>query len=100
MENQHRHIRGYRELSEEEISLMNQIKQKGVELEQLIYQVQATNRYQAPEPSAQRPVFGTEEEQNAMMLYRETNRWIELARSQLQQGMMALTRAVAKPTSF
>lgn len=32
MENQHRKIKGYRELSQAEIDLMNEIKQKGVEL--------------------------------------------------------------------
>jgi hypothetical protein len=32
MENQHRKIKGYRELSQEEIDLMNEIKSKGAEL--------------------------------------------------------------------
>ena len=35
MENQHRKIRGYRELTAEEIDLMNRIKAKGAELLQL-----------------------------------------------------------------
>lgn len=39
MENQHRKIKGYRELSQAEIDLMNEIKQKGVELEQLCAKV-------------------------------------------------------------
>jgi hypothetical protein len=30
MENQHRKIKGYRELNEDEISAMNEIKQKGL----------------------------------------------------------------------
>ena len=30
MENQHRKIKGYRELTQEEIDLMNMIKEKGV----------------------------------------------------------------------
>ena len=30
MENQHRQIKGYRELTQEEINLMNEVKQKGV----------------------------------------------------------------------
>ena len=32
MENQHRKIKGYRELSQEEVDLMNRIKAKGKEL--------------------------------------------------------------------
>lgn len=36
MENQHRKISGYRELSQAEIDLMNKIKAKGVELGELI----------------------------------------------------------------
>ena len=35
MENQHRQIKGYRELSQEEIDLMNRIKEKGKEIGQL-----------------------------------------------------------------
>ena len=35
MENQHRQIKGYRELTQEEINLMNEVKQKGVELGEL-----------------------------------------------------------------
>ena len=35
MENQHRKIKGYRELSQEEIDLMNHIKAKGAEMLEL-----------------------------------------------------------------
>ena len=35
MENQHRKSKGYRELSQEEINLMNRIKEKGAELLEL-----------------------------------------------------------------
>lgn len=36
MENQHRKISGYRELSQQEVDLMNRIKSKGSELMELI----------------------------------------------------------------
>jgi len=36
MDNQHRQIKGYRELSAEEIALMNEIKTKGAELGELV----------------------------------------------------------------
>lgn len=40
MDNQHRKISGYRELTQDEIDLMNEIKAKGLELEALIKKVE------------------------------------------------------------
>ena len=67
-------ITGYRQLSPAEAALMNQIKAKGVELEALIQQLRAT-----PDIDP---------------------RWIAIGTTDLQRGLMALTRAVARPTSF
>lgn len=36
MENQHREIKGYRELDADEIALMNEVKAKGAELGELV----------------------------------------------------------------
>ncbi|MGO4718044.1 hypothetical protein AB4071_02805 [Stenotrophomonas sp. 2MCAF14_2] len=85
MENQHRKITGYRELDQVEIDLMNEIKAKGVELGELIKklgdnQVRITAEH------------GTGDA--------EPYRWIAIGKNHLQQGLMALTRAVAKPDSF
>lgn len=74
MENQHRHIKGYRDLTEEEIALMNEIKSKGAELEQLVYRLRNTENLD--------------------------QRWISIGVTDLQTGLMALTRGVAQPTSF
>ena len=74
MENQHRHIKGYRELSADEIALMNRIKQKGLELEALVRQLR-----ESP---------GLDQ------------RWISIGATDLQTGLMALTRGVAQPASF
>lgn len=85
MENQHRKITGYRELTQDEIDLMNRIKAIGQELDCLIAEVNTANAN--PE-------------------YRETNvasecyRWSSIAKTDLQTGLMALTRAVAKPEFF
>ena len=73
MENQHRHIKGYRELSEDEIGVMNSIKDVGTELGELVDFVRA---------------------------HEGDPRWIAIAQTHLQQGLMALTRAVAKPEFF
>lgn len=74
MENQHRQITGYRELSPDEIRLMNEIKAEGERLGNLI----ATLK-QMPEVD---------------------QRWVSIARTDLQTGVMALVRAVAQPTTF
>lgn len=74
MDNQHRKISGYRELSQEEIDLMNEIKQKGKELGELVAKLRAS-----PELD---------------------QRWVSIGATDLQTGFMALTRGVARPTFF
>lgn len=74
MENQHRKITGYRELTEQEVDLMNQIKQKGVELGELVNTLKTISDLD--------------------------QRWLSIGATDLQTGLMALTRAVAKPSSF
>ena len=74
MENQHRQIKGYRELSQEEINLMNEIKIKGAELGELVAKLRATE--------------GLDQ------------RWISIGATDFQTGLMALTRGVAQPTFF
>lgn len=85
MENQHRKITGYRELSQAEIDLMNEIKAKGVELGELIKKLEDNQVRITAE-------HGTGDA--------EPLRWISIGKSHLQQGLMALTRAVAKPEFF
>ncbi len=77
MENQHRKIPGYRELSQEEIDLIAVIKHKAEEIGQLVNQVHAL------------PTGDT-----------ETQRWASIAKTDLQKGFMALIRAVALPSTF
>lgn len=74
MENQHRKIKGYRELSQEEINLMNEIKTKGAELGELVQKLEDSE---------------------------ETDkRWVALGKTDLQKGLMSLTRSIAKPEFF
>ncbi|MDH7548259.1 Acb2/Tad1 domain-containing protein [Stenotrophomonas geniculata] len=85
MENQHRKITGYRELSQAEIDLMNEIKAKGAELGALVKRLEDNQaRTTAEHGSGDAEPF----------------RWIAIGKTHLQQGLMALTRAVAKPESF
>lgn len=74
MENQHRKIAGYGELTQEEIDLMNKIKSLGPQLDELVKSLQQTD--------------GLDQ------------RWVSIGKTDLQTGLMALTRAVAKPGFF
>lgn len=74
MDNQHREIKGYRELNAEEIALMNEVKSKGAELGELVAKLRA--------------IEGLDQ------------RWVSIGATDLQTGLMALTRGVAKPTFF
>ena len=74
MDNQHRQIKGYRELDQAEIDLMNEIKTKGAEVGALIDKLRGL---EAPD-----------------------QRWVHIGMTHLQQGFMALTRSVAKPDFF
>lgn len=74
MDNQHRQIQGYRELTQEEIDLMNEIKAKGAQLGELVARLRSN--------------VGIDQ------------RWASIGATDLQTGLMALTRAVARPTTF
>lgn len=74
MENQHRQIKGYRELNQVEIDLMNAIKTQGEIIGRLVENMRA-------DPTLDQ-------------------RWVSIGATDLQTGLMALTRAVAKPTFF
>lgn len=74
MENQRLQIKGYRELNEAEIAAMNHVKMKGAELGELVANLRAT--------------AGIDQ------------RWVSIGATDIQTGLMALTRAIAQPTSF
>ena len=92
MENQHRKISGYRELSQQEIDLMNEIKALGPLIEGVYLKIeehllqQHTNKLDAVES----------------LRLKEASPfvWANSAKKDLQTGLMALTRAVAQPTFF
>lgn len=80
MENQHREIKGYRELSREEIDMVNQVKEKGVELGALIASIE---------------VYNSQTGGHAVDM-----RWLNIGKTDLQKGLMALTRSIARPDFF
>lgn len=85
MKDQHTKIKGYRDLTADEIELMNQIKAKGEELGELVDRM---DRHTNPDRRAAEPGEFLD------------GRWISIGRTHLQQGIMALVRAVAQPTTF
>ena len=74
MENQHRKIKGYRELDADEIALMNEVKSQGTILGDLVLKLRA--------------------------LPQLDQRWVSIGATDLQTGLMALTRSIAKPDFF
>lgn len=67
-------ITGYRQLSAEEAALMNKVKEHGVALGELVAMLRATG--------------GLDQ------------RWVSIGATDLQTGLMALTRGIAQPTTF
>lgn len=98
MENQHRKIKGYRELSQEEIDLMNRIKAKGAELLQL----QAELTDMLTDQGRQKGNDAAENTDSHAELERflaaEPMRWAAIGKTDIQTGIMALVRAVAQPS--
>lgn len=74
MDNQHKQIKGYRDLSQEEIDLMNEAKSLAVQVGDLVAKIQAT------------PLTD--------------KRWASIGQTDLQKGFMSIIRAVAQPTTF
>ena len=73
MDNQHRKIVGYKELSQEDINAINEVKQSGIDLRVLLDKL-TTNPHIILDAH-----------------------WYEIGVTHLQQGLMALTRSIVKP---
>lgn len=93
MENQHRKIKGYRDLSQEEIDLMNEIKEHAAKTGELVDRVKTITRQQAE-------TGATANDKEAIGRAHEGGRWASIAKTDLQTGFMALTRAIAQPDFF
>ena len=80
MDNQHKMIKGYRDLTQEEIDAMNEIKAHAEQTRLLISKIEGLH---------------ADTGQHAIDIA-----WLNEARTELQKGFMFLVRAVAKPESF
>lgn len=74
MENQHKKITGYRDLSQEEIDLMNEGKELAEKCGEFIAKLEATDS--------------------------TDKRSVALGKTNMQQGFMWAIRGVAQPTTF
>jgi len=110
MDNQHRKIAGYRELSQAEIDLMNRIKAKGAEMLELQAELvtflgaeqsakkhawaEASNAEQLEGRDGDHTPEGTEFDRFTSA---EPMRWAAIGKTDIQTGVMALVRAIAQP---
>lgn len=87
VDNQHQKISGYRDLSQEEIDLMNEIKAKASECGELCDKLKrcASQQNIPGDPQLPRKLDG---------------RWVAIGTTHLQEGFMSLVRSVAQPTTF
>jgi len=104
MDNQHRKIKGYRELSQEEVDLMNAIKTKGAELLELQAQLveSLSKQHREKKWAANLVENGSHHDRGQIEeLERfeaaEPMRWASIGKTDIQTGIMALVRAVAQP---
>lgn len=97
MENRHRKIAGYRDLTEAEVALMNKIKAKGIELDALLAEIRTHVQGQY---SALNVADADTEAERSRLDHAEPHRWLSIARTGFQTGTMALVRAVAQPGNF
>lgn len=96
MENQHRKISGYRELTQEEIDLMNEIKAKGrelVELQRRVFDMPFEYNLEDKETVAR---LGDVDSLESMQNQRAM--WAYQAGINIETGVMQLVRSVALPT--
>lgn len=106
MDNQHKKIKGYRDLLQEEIDLMNRIKGKGAELlalqDELVHRL--NTNLEVKQAAAIRSQLGpndfASEEYQEFTRFNvaEPLRWAAIGKTDIQTGIMALVRAVAQPT--
>lgn len=81
VDNQHKKITGYRNLTQEEIDLMNESKRLAKEVGAFIESLDGI----------------TPSELSSVEI---DIRWLAIAKTDLQKGFMSLVRSIAKPESF
>lgn len=88
MDNQHKQIKGYRDLSQAEIDLMNEVKEHAERTRDLLNRIDRHIDAQSIDPDQPHSVVTL------------PARWLAEGRTDLQKGFMCVIRAIAQPTSF
>lgn len=78
-------IQGYRQLTLEEIAVVNEIKALGEKAGELVSNLSRKDWYDERKLPTKEVI---------------DQRWVLIGRTHLQEGFMALVRAVTKPTNF
>lgn len=94
MDNQHKKIKGYRDLSQAEIDLMNEAKEHAEKTAAIVEKLQNMRNSQEAQ-SINKDAPGLSMEQIT-----ESKRCLNEAKTNLQTGQMWLVRAIALPNSF
>lgn len=81
MKDQHTKIKGYRDLSAEEIALMNEGKDLAQKVGAFVEKLEAAEFAQTSDQTPDK-------------------RWLAIGKTDLQKGFMAIIRSIAKPTTF
>lgn len=84
-------ITGYRALKQDEIDLVNQVKALGANIAMVCKNVDSYLTAQ---------LFKASSEETVRICSARPTRWSSIGETHFQQGLMALTRAVAQPTGF
>jgi hypothetical protein len=94
MDNQHQKIKGYRDLSQTEIDLMNEGKALSEQCGDYIAKLRSLpTTMNAPDGT---PLPGTLSDGRPTL----DQRWISIGATDLQRGFMAVIRGIAQPTTF
>jgi len=74
LKDQHTKIKGYRDLTQEEIDLMNEAKELAEKCRELVEKLENTKDID--------------------------KRWLSIGKTDLQKGFMSTIRSIARPTTF
>lgn len=88
MDNQHKKIKGYRDLSQEEINLMNDVKETAEKVRILCGRIDNILT-----DDAEADILGSSQ-------YLESLTWLNSGKEDLQVGFMKVVRSIARPTTF
>lgn len=88
-------LKGYRDLTQTEVDMMNEIKAFGPQLDALYKKIN--------EHLTDQRISGARSEtddERDRMNQAEPEKWLELGKADLQQGLMKMTRSIAQPSFF